>query len=643
MQPGVDEVWEWNRKSEQSSPRVYIKHIMLTLLVIVPAAAYQAKYYYDGFEPHFFFVPFLVSLLVGTLLGRAALLKQRLKRQGEQFRAIADLAQEFTYYRTADGTYEYVSPACLATTGYTPDEFYATPNLMDRLIHPDDRALWFQHLGVTHDCCDPQTFELRILSKDRRTVWLKHICAPVFDEQGLHIGVRSTNLDITQRKEDQARIERMAYYDALTDLPNRRSLVRRLHKHIQASSVVDNEFALLFLDLNRFKHINDSFGHSFGDRLLGKVAERLKNVTHDKGMVSRFGGDEFVILLMGVNSRSLAQNMASRLLNELEQPLEIDGVDLRVSASIGITFYPEDGGDEETLIRNADVAMYKTKRNGSGNICFYSSDYSAEAARIVSTEGRVQKGLLNREFVAWYQPKVDLASGRVLGMEALARWQHPELGMIPPGDFIPIAEETGQINELGQQLLEQVLQDMQRWQELGVTVPVAVNVSARQFADSDYCDAMVSQIQDSGCNLSRIELEITEQVFLGDFDSAIEKLQQLRSTGLSIALDDFGTGYSSFNYLKKLPIDTLKIDRAFITHIDRNWAEYAIIKALVSMCQDLNLDMVVEGVEAEAQKKALVMLGCRKAQGFYFYRPLTAKGMEELLMKQEQNGWYEPV
>jgi len=618
----------------QLASLVYLKHILLTGLLIAPAATYQASHYYGGFELHFFVMPLLVSIAVGSLLGRAILLKQRLRRQGEQFRAIADLAQEFTYFRRIDGRYEYVSPACQTMTGYTTDEFYTTPNLMDLLIHPDDRERWADHVHTINDGGDPESFDLRLLARDNRVVWFNHICAPVYDDKGRQVGVRSTNLDITRRKEDEAHIERMAYYDPLTDLPNRRSLVRHIQSHINNPVTAKREFALLFLDLNRFKNINDSLGHSFGDRLLKLIAERLQSACSNGCLVSRFGGDEFVILLMGIRSKEAASEMARRLLYVIEQPLEVDGVDLHVSASVGITFYPEDGDDEETLIRNADVAMYKTKRDGGGSIRIYSSDFSDEAAHFVSTESKVQKGLMKNEFIAFYQPKVDMRNGRVIGMEALARWRHPQLGMIPPADFIPIAEETGQINELGRQVLAQVLEDVRRWQELGVALPVAINVSARQFADHDYCRNLVAQISQSGCAMALIEVEITEQVFLGDMKTAIERLRQLRAAGLTIALDDFGTGYSSFNYIKDLPIDTLKLDRSFISHIDSDKAEHAIVKALVSMCRDLRLHMVVEGVETTEQRESLVSLGCDKAQGFYFYRPMPVGEVEALLLNQ---------
>ncbi len=620
---------------QHSHVLVYLKYIFLTDLALVPVVFAQVTHFYQGVvEPHFFVLPLLVGTAFGILMGRSALLRQQMQEQGEQFRAIADLAQEFTYFRRLDGRYEYVSPASLTMTGYAPSDFYNTPSLMDILIHPEDRARWSHHVHSINDGGQPESFELRLLNRDNRVVWFQHICAPVYDEKGKQVGVRSTNLDITQRKEGEEHIQRMAFYDPLTEMPNRHSLVNRIQTLIDTKGRSRQRFAVLFLDLCRFKNINDSFGHAFGDRLLKAIATRLGSTCNSECMVSRFGGDEFVILLERVSSKAAAAEMAKRLLLLLEQPLELEGIDLHISASVGIALYPEDGTDGDTLIRNADVAMYKSKKESSGNIRIYSVDDSNEAAHFVTTERNIQRGIQNREFIAFFQPKVDLLSGRVIGLEALARWQHPEQGVIPPGQFIAIAEETGQINALASQILEQVLKDIHRWQELGIAVPVAINVSARQFADHDYCQSLIKTIHESGCTLSLLEVEVTEQVFLGDIESAASRLRYLRSAGLTVALDDFGTGYSSFNYIKQLPINTLKVDRSFIAHIDSDKAEFAIIKALASLCQDLRLNMVVEGVETDVQRQALVSLGCDKAQGYHFFRPMPAGEVEELLQQQ---------
>lgn len=613
---------------------VYARHILLVMLLIAPVAGYQAYHFYPGFTLSFFVAPLTVALVVGSLLGRAVLLKQRLSEQREQFRAIADLAREFTYYRRADGRYEYVSPASLDMTGYAPDAFYSTRNLMDSLIHPEDVERWQAHVQAVNNGYGEDSFEVRLVARDGRIVWVRHICAPVCDRQGRQIGVRSTNIDITRHKDDEQRIQHMAYFDQLTDLPNRRSLGDAVAAKITSSDAEEDGFALLFIDLHRFKHINDSFGHRFGDRLLQEMAGRLGRCCDGDWLLSRFGGDEFVVLLPGGDDQAHAEQVARRLLSAIEQPLKLDGVDLHVSAGIGISLYPEDGADADSLIRNADVAMYKSKRGGNSHINFYSSHFSVEAVRLVTTEGKVQKALANGEFVAFYQPKVDIRSGRIVGLEALARWRHPEQGIITPEHFIAVSEETGQIKELGRQILEHVLRDVAHWLQDGVALPVAINVSARQFADHQYCAELGAAIEESGCPRSLLELEITEQVFLGDSTYAIERMHKLREAGLSIALDDFGTGYSSFNYIKLLPINTLKIDRCFISHIDSDPAEHAILKALVSLCEDLNLDMVVEGVETEVQKQALLELGCHSVQGFFFHRPVAAEEISELLMRQ---------
>lgn len=519
-------------------------------------------------------------------------------------------------------------------TDYSPAEFYQTPNLMDLLIHPEDRGSWSHHLHLINEGGQPESFELRLLSRDNRVVWFQHICAPVYDEKGSQVGVRSTNLDITQRKESEAHIERMAYYDPLTELPNRRSLVKHIRSLIDEDGKPLQRFAVLFLDLSRFKNINDSFGHSFGDRLLKLIAERLRSVCGKECLVSRFGGDEFIILIERLRGMEHAAEFAKRLLQIIEQPLELDGIDLHVSASVGISFYPEDGKDEDTLIRNADVAMYKTKKDSSGNIRVYSVGDSDEAARFVTTESNIQKGIKNDEFIPFYQPKVDMRSGRIIGMGALARWQHPVQGLISPGELIPVAEETGQINVLGG-----------AGPQPGAGRYFALAGDGACRAGGDQClrppVRRPGLLQKSGADhpclglcAALLEVEITEQVFLEDIETAAAWLRYLRSAGLTIALDDFGTGYSSFNYIKQLPINTLKIDRSFITHIDSDKAEYAIIKALVSLCRDMRLNMVVEGVETSPQREALVSLGCDKAQGFHFYRSMSAEEVERLLLRQ---------
>jgi diguanylate cyclase (GGDEF)-like protein len=454
---------------------------------------------------------------------------------------------------------------------------------------------------------------------------------PIFDAHGEQVGVRSTNLNITDRKQDEARIEHMAYFDALTDLPNRRALQRHIKGLIDKAAATHHDFPVLFLDLDRFKNINDSFGHQFGDRLLRLVARRIEKLCGEGALVCRFGGDEFVVVLAHSVTHQEVQSFAAELLREIEEPLELDDVELHVSASIGIAFYPGDGEDADTLICNADVAMYKTKLQGSGNIRIYSNNDREEATHFITTETKIHRGLQQQEFIVYYQPKVDMVSGRIVGMEALARWQHPTQGVLSPAEFIDVAEETGQIRQLGQQLLQQVLADLVRWQREGVALPVAVNVSARQFADPGFGATVLAMLTQAGVSPKLLELEVTEQVFLGDMNTARERLVTLCEAGLTIALDDFGTGFSSFGYLRQLPITTLKIDRSFIRHIDTDPTEHAIIRAIVGMSRELHLQLVVEGVETARQAEALLALDCGVAQGYHYFYPMPVAELEPLL------------
>jgi diguanylate cyclase (GGDEF)-like protein/PAS domain S-box-containing protein len=614
--------------------RVYLLHILLALVVIFPVALTQAYRFFEELPPHFFFGPMFLSVIIGSLLSRSALLKRDLQSKTEQFRAIADLAQEFTYLRRVDGLYEYVSPSCIELTGYDQQAFYDTPNLMDQLIHPEDKERWERHIHHVNDKGCPEAFDLRLLAKDGTPVWFNHICMPVLNDKGEQVGVRSTNLNISERKQGEARIEHMAYFDVLTDLPNRRSLQRHIKGLIDVVATGGHDFPVLFLDLDRFKNINDSFGHQFGDRLLRIIARRIEEVSGEGALVCRFGGDEFVVVLDHTIPNATVKSFAAELLRAIELPLELDGVELHISASVGIAFYPGDGEDADTLIRNADVAMYKTKRQGSGNIHIYSANDSEAATHFITTETKIHKGLQQQEFIVYYQPKVDMVSGQIVGMEALARWQHPTQGLLSPADFIAVAEETGQINALGQQVLHQVLLDLAHWQREGIALPVAVNVSARQFAETEFGTTLVAMLAKEGVLPAWLELEVTEQVFLGDVATARERLMKLREAGLTIALDDFGTGFSSFGYLRQLPVDTLKIDRSFICNIDTDRAEIAIIRAIVSMCRELQLKVVVEGVETTDQADALLSLGCDVAQGYFYHYPMPVAELNHLLHRQ---------
>ena len=614
---------------------VYLRFICATYLLIGTVASMQIYFFYQDLNPKFFIMPSIVAMLIGIVLARLSILKQQLKTKSNQFRAIADLAMEFTTYRMLDGQYDYVSPSCLSVTGYDQDAFYNQPNFLDQLIHEDDRGLWHNHLHHINEGGDPEALDLRLISKSGDIVWISHLCAPVFDEKGNLMGVRSTNLNITDRKKFEEKYRQMALYDPLTKLPNRRSLEHELENKIRDKDG-QSTFAVLFLDLSRFKNINDNFGHSFGDRLLVQLASDLAKL-QEKLFVSRFGGDEFVMLVSGITADDEALKIAREIIALIEKPIIVDDVELYISGSIGISIYPRDGEDAETLISHADTAMYQTKENGHKGAEIYSINLSDRVNHFISTENKIYKGLENSEFKVFYQPQINLLDNSIVGVEALIRWQNPLDGLIMPNDFISIAEETGQIIEIGDFVFDTVLSDLTKWHQSNIAVPISINFSARQFTNHAYSESCLEKLRHIDFDTSMIELEVTEQVFLGDIDHAIIRLKQFKDAGVSIALDDFGTGYSSLNYLKHLPIDTLKIDISFVRDLVLGNRSYNILKAILLMAEDLGLNSIAEGVETMEQQELLRKLDCKLAQGFLYHRALPEADIERLLIEQNEN------
>lgn len=610
---------------------IYLRFILISALLFGVAASIQFTFVLESFKPQYVLMPVLLALGFGALFGRIGILKERLANQTRQFRAVADFAHEFTYFRSIEGVYDYVSPSCENLTGYTQEQFYAKANFMDELIHPEDRALWHKHVKQVNTTGKFESKDLRILNKNGDVVWINHVCGPVVDENNQVIGVRSTNVNISERKAFEDHIERMAYYDPLTDLPNRNALTKEISNLITSNANKEDSFALLFLDLDRFKHINDSLGHELGDRLLIVLAERMKNCSVENALITRFGGDEFVIILSQIEDVQPAIDYAKNLLETIERPIHLDDKEFYISGSIGIVVYPHDGQDAETLIRHADATMFEAKKEPNNNIRLYSSDLIETAASFISTENRIRQGLKNHEFIAHYQPKIDLTTGNIVSAEALARWQTSDRGLLMPYEFIAIAEETGLIEKLGQEILTVACDQLYSWQQQGYQVSVAVNVSGVQLASSDFINTVSAIIKNSHCDPAGLELEITEQVFLNDLDAVINKLKQVKELGVSIAMDDFGTGYSSLSYLKRLPIDTLKIDRSFTNDICHDERDVSILRAILLLCHELNLKNVIEGIETEDQHQLAKHLGCQVAQGYLFHKPKSIAEVNQLL------------
>ncbi|MFC3913511.1 EAL domain-containing protein [Pseudaeromonas sharmana] len=429
--------------------------------------------------------------------------------------------------------------------------------------------------------------------------------------------------DITDRKRQEAQIEHLAFHDVLTGLPNRRLLTDRIQVAISQAQRDNDGLALLFIDLDRFKTINDSLGHQIGDQLLREVGYRLSRWVRSGDTVSRVGGDEFIVLCPGCSSMEDAALLGEKLLEALGEPYEFDGKQLVITASIGIALYPNNGTDANALIGNADAAMYLAKENDRNNCQFYSPDLNARNLERLQMELRLRQALENQEFVLFFQPQIDARSGQLIGAETLIRWQDPLHGLIPPGRFIPLAEETGLIQAIGDWVLTAACEHQARWERLGLPpLTLAVNLSARQFRQPNFVEHLIDTADRSGIDPARLELELTESMLMKDIPQTTGKLQQLKARGFRMSVDDFGTGFSSLNYLRHFPLDVLKIDQSFVRELFEDEAALAIIDSIIALARALGMRTVAEGVETAPQRQILQSHGCDTLQGYLIAKPL---------------------
>jgi len=461
---------------------------------------------------------------------------------------------------------------------------------------------------------------------------------PLFDADGRFAGHRGVSRDITPRKQAEARIQYLATHDSLTGLPNRLMFSEMLNHVLAASKRNERKFAVLFIDLDRFKFINDSLGHEAGDALLREVAQRLKGSLRSSDIVARLGGDEFVMLLQDLRGIEQAGRIARKLLSAVIKPIVIHGQECRVTASIGISVYPTDANDEAALMTHADIAMYHAKEEGKNNFQFYDGRLETQSLERLALESRLRRALERHELSLHYQPKVDLASNAITGVEALLRWSSPELGAVSPAKFIPLAEETGLILQLGKWVLRTACEQAVAWQRAGLpAVRVAVNLSPRQLNDPELVAEVRAVLAQTGLKPDLLELEVTESSVMHNVERALEVLGALKAMGVRLAIDDFGTGYSSLAQLKRFPIDTLKVDRSFIRELPNDSEDKAIAEAIIAMGKTLGLTVVAEGVETGEQQAFLRERACDQMQGFYFSRPVTAPQFAELLQAQRSD------
>jgi diguanylate cyclase (GGDEF)-like protein/PAS domain S-box-containing protein len=456
--------------------------------------------------------------------------------------------------------------------------------------------------------------------------------APLVDARGQYRGRIWYHRDITDRKVAEQRIEFLAYHDVLTELPHRALLQDRLDHALADARRRNEKVALLFLDLDRFKAINDSFGHSLGDLALQVVAKRLKDCVREQDTVARVGGDEFLILMNSVKDAADVAITAKRIMDAMSADFIIQGHSLNVGCCIGVSMFPDHGADGGTLIKNADAAMYFAKEHGLGSVRFFTHELNVQAVERLTMDKDLQLALDRDEFFLMYQPQVEIESGRITGFEALLRWQHPQKGLIPPDTFISIAENDGLILPIGEWVLRTACAQARKWQNDGLpAVAVAVNVPAVQFRQEGFCALIRRVLEETGLSAEYLELELTESLLLSSAEATLSILQELKEMGLRLAIDDFGTGYSSFRYLKQFSIDKLKIDRSFVRDVAISCNDAAIANAIISMAKSLGLRVIAEGVENDAQMSFMREHGCDEIQGYYFSRPLSVEGAASML------------
>ncbi|GAO36932.1 diguanylate cyclase [Sulfuricella sp. T08] len=581
---------------------------------------------------------YITKPVVATvLLVRVRNLLQR-KRTEARLRLAAHVFEyggEAILITDGDNCIVEVNPAFTRMTGYTPEEICGqNPKILSagRATPEEYQAMW-------HAICEQGFWQGEMWDRRKNgEIYPKLLTISVVrNAQGdidFHIG---SFTDLSEQKATEEKIRHVAHHDALTGLPNRLHLQISLGQVIAAAKRENEEVAVMFIDLDRFKIINDTLGHNIGDGLLVEVAQRLRGHVRESDLLARLGGDEFVVALEGDDVVNAVAQVAEKILGSLSQPYQIDGHVLHSTTSIGISLYPHDGDSIESLMKNADTAMYHAKSMGRNNFQFFSPKMNQSSNERLLLENSLHRALECDEFTVHYQPQADLASGRLVGAEALIRWHHPERGMVSPLDFIPLAEENGMILPIGTWVLREVCRQIKVWRELGLTdLRFAVNLSPRQFHQENLVGKIIGILREFDVPASALELEITESSVMENPDAAVSLLNQLNQHGLSIAIDDFGTGYSSLGYLKRFPVSKLKIDRSFVMDIPGDPDDSAIAIAVIQLGRSLGLKVVAEGVETAEQRQFLSDQGCDMLQGYWYSKPLDAASFEAFALHAEK-------
>lgn len=549
----------------------------------------------------------------------------------KRFRDIVTAFDEFVWEVDINGTYTFLSERVTSHLGYEPAELIGKKASETILDEDKEKMIQIFKEHVMNET-PFRDLEYRKKKKNGKSVYLSTTSLPIFGDEGQLIGFRGATRNITIQKQHEAEIQYLAYYDQLTDLPNRSLLRKNIDKLIHNNK----QFAILFIDFDQFKKVNDSLGHSAGDELLKILSSRLKECIQTNDMVFRFGGDEFIVLLKDFANLEELKIRSQSIMDHVSNPIQLLEMQLFTTLSIGISIHPIHGNNIESLIKNADMAMYKAKGNGRKQFTLYSEDLGNYVTESFELANEMNEAINKDQFLLNYQPQVNLDTGKIIGVEALIRWHHPQKGVISPAKFIPVAEETGLIIPLGKWILKKACLDRKHWLNQGVKdIRVAVNISIIQFQQEDFVDSVKHILNETGLDPQFLELEITESVAMNNPEDVINKLQDLKDNNISISIDDFGMGYSSLNYLKKLPINQLKVDRSFIQDLLET-SDYAIVQSIISMAQSLYLSVVAEGVEYPNQASILKNLNCHIAQGFLYYKPMMETELIDILKDKEK-------
>ncbi len=575
----------------------------------------------------------MLGVQLGNFHQRAASF-QRLAESEERYSSTVELAAIGISHVAPDGRFIHVNHQLCDMLGYTRDE------MLDRTVkdisHPDDIAVADGHaVRLRSGQISSFKIEKRYLRKDGSVIWVRITVAEKRSETGRPLYDISVVEDISDRKIAEARVEYLATHDEMTGLPNRAMFGQLLERAIASSLRYGRRCAVLFIDLDRFKIINDSLGHEAGDTLLREMAVRFRACLRSSDVVARLGGDEFVVLVNEVSEPAQVSVVARHILSAALKPMTIRGQDCRVTASIGGAMYPDDAGDPQSLMKSADLAMYFAKEEGKNNFQYYSMDIRSLSVERISLESQLATALERHEFSLQYQAQVSVHTGEIRGVEALLRWWNPDLGAVSPVQFISVAEETGMIVAIGKWVLQTACAQNVAWQRSGLDpICMAVNLSPRQFKDPGLIDTIVEVLATTGLDPGLLELEITESMVMHNVERAIETLNAIKEMGVKIAIDDFGTGYSSLAQLKSFPIDTLKVDRSFIREIPDSKEDMAIAEAIIAMGRTLGVTVIAEGVETAEQQRFLSSRACDQMQGYYFSKPTHPDQFANLLKKR---------